>query len=140
MLPSGPTAGGRSTCWPPSGTRHLTSPPAAQAEAGHAARTPRTIRKSVSLRICDGRFPAIACGRNETLVLGPRQPHLQLLAGELHLAALRANRQARDGRSQVAQILAEEDRRGCGGDGPQCQLGAAHLEANLLEPSVAERA
>src|SRR6185503_9991909 len=110
MFPSGPTAGGRSTYWPSSGTRHLTSPPAAHAEAGHTARTPRTIRKSVSLRTCDGRVPTIPCSRNETLVLGPRQPHVQLFAGELHLAALGADCETRDGCSQVAQVLAEEDR------------------------------
>src|ERR1041385_8105675 len=78
--------------------------------------------------------------RNEALVLGPPQPHVQLLAVERHIAALSADREARDGRSQVAQVLPEEDGRGRGRDRRQRELGAAHLEANLLEPAVTQRA
>src|SRR4051812_16971069 len=139
MFPSGPTAGGRSTYWPATGTRHFTSPAAAHADAGHTVRTPRTIRKRLSLRTA-GRVPAIARTHNGTLVLGPCQPHVQLVAGELESAALGANRQAGDRRAEVAQVLAQENGSRRGRDRRQRQLRAAYVEPNLLEPAVAERA
>src|SRR6185503_5067814 len=67
------------------------------------------------------------------------QADLQRLAVDGDGAAEPTDEPHRDRRAEVAQVLAEDDRGGGGSDAREPDLGAVHLDVDIVEAAVTER-